>query len=67
MFDVQSEHQLQVIVPNKLEPEVFKIEKLWDFDTEEEIDSINPGVKGQKVLMEIPVKCEENWILRRKK
>ena len=58
---------IEVIVPNKLEPEVFKIEKLWDFDTEEEIDSINPGVKGQKVLMEIPVKCEENWILRRKK
>ena len=25
------------------------------------------NVKGQKVLMNIPVKCENNWIMRRKK
>ena len=57
----------QIIIPNKLQPETFKIEKLWDYETGEEIDSVSPGVKGQKVFMKLPIKCEEGWILRRKK
>lgn len=59
--------ELEIIVPFKLEPITFKIEKLWDEETDEEIDSISPGVKGQKVKMQLPVKCEKDWILRRKK
>ena len=59
--------ELEIIVPFKLEPIVFKIEKLWNYDTEEEIESVSPGVKGQKVKMKLPVKCEKDWILRRKK
>ena len=58
---------IEIIIPNRLEPEVFQIEKLWDFETEEEISSVSPGVKGQKVLMKLPIECEEGWILRRKK
>ena len=58
---------MEIIVPNTLEPEVFKIEKLWDYETKEEIESISPGVKGQTVLMKLPIKCENEWILRRKK
>lgn len=58
---------LELLVPNKIEPIEFKIEKLWDIETEEQIESVSPGVKGQKVLMQIPVKCEKDWILRRKK
>ena len=58
---------IELLVPYKLEPEIFKIEKLWDIDTNEEIDIISPGVKEQKVIMKIPVKCEKDWILRRKK
>ena len=58
---------IEIIIPNKLEPEVFKIKKLWDYETQEQIESISPGVKGQKVLMKLPIKCEEGWILRRKK
>ena len=58
---------IELLVPYKLEPEIFKIEKLWDIDTNEEIDFISPGVKEQKVIMKIPVKCEKDWILRRKK
>ena len=58
---------LELLVPGKLEPVSFEIEKLWDIETDEEIDAISPGVKGQKVLMKIPVKCEKDWILRRKK
>ena len=58
---------IEIIIPNKLEPYTFKIEKLWDFETGEEIDSISPGVKGQKVYMKLPIKCEEGWIIRRQK
>ena len=58
---------IEIIIPNQLEPETFKIEKLWDDEIEEEIDSVSPGVKGQKVLMKLPMKCENGWILRRKK
>lgn len=58
---------IEIIIPNQLEPETFKIEKLWDDETEEEIDSVSPGVKGQKVLMKLPIKCENGWILRKKK
>ena len=58
---------IEIIIPNRLEPETFEITKLWDDETGEEIDSVSPGVKGQKVLMKLPIKCEEGWILRRKK
>ena len=59
--------EMELLIPHKLEPKNFKIEKLWDIETEEEIDFISPGVKGQKVLMKIPTRCEKDWILRRKK
>lgn len=58
---------MEIIIPNKLEPEIFEIEKLWDYETEEEIDSISPGVKGQKVFMKLPTKCANDWIIRREK
>ena len=58
---------MEIIVPYKLEPVSFKIENLWDYDTGEEIDFISPGVQGQKVLLNLPIKCENNWIIRRKK
>ena len=58
---------LEIIVPNQIEPVEFKIEKLYDVETDEEINEISPGVKGQKVKMKLPIKCEKDWILRRKK
>ena len=59
--------EMEIIIPYQIEPYSFKIEKLWDIDTCEEISQISPGVKGQKVIMKLPIACEENWILRRKK
>ena len=41
--------------------------KIIILDTNEEIESISPGVKGQKVLMKLPIKCEKDWIIRRQK
>ena len=58
---------LELIVPKQIEPISFKIEKLWDADTMEEIDTVNPGRAEQKVILKIPVKAEEGWILRRQK
>ena len=58
---------LEIIIPNKIEPLEFKIERLWDYDTNEEIQEISPGVKGQKVKIFLPINCEKDWILRRKK
>ena len=58
---------LEIIIPNKIEPLEFKIERLWNYDTDEEIQEISPGVKGQKVKIYLPIKCEKDWILRRKK
>lgn len=59
--------ELEILIPGKLEPIKFKIDKLWDAETEEEIYTVNPGKKSQQVKMKLPIKSEENWILRRKK
>ena len=58
---------MEIIIPGIIKPKEFIIEKLWDADTDEEIDTVNPGKLGQKVKMLLPIKCESGWILRRKK
>ena len=58
---------MEIIVPHQLEPIEFKIERMWDIDTDKEIEFISPGVKDQKVKMLLPIKCEKDWIIRRKK
>jgi len=58
---------LELIVPGKLEPVVFTIDKLWDYETDEEIDHVNPGKEGQKVKMILPKEAENGMIIRRKK
>lgn len=58
---------LEILVPGQLEPVSFKIDQLWNDENGEEIDTVNPGKFGQKVIMRLPIKVEENWILRRMK
>ena len=58
---------LEIIIPGTIENKVFTIENLWNAETGEEIDTINPGRQGQTVLMHLPIDCKKNWILRRKK
>lgn len=58
---------LEIIVPNQIEPVQFEIEQLYNEETEELMNEVSPGVKGQKVKMKLPIKCEKNWIIRRKK
>lgn len=58
---------LELIIPGKLEPLVFTIDALWNDETLEEINTVNPGKTGQKVILNIPHEVDENWIIRRKK
>ena len=34
--------ELEILIPNKLEPVKFTIDKLWDVETDEKIDTVNP-------------------------
>ena len=58
---------LEILIPGTINNYVFNIEKLWDSETNEEIECVNPGKQGQTVKMHLPIKCEENWIIRRRK
>lgn len=58
---------LELLVPGQIEPIVFQIENLWNDETGEEIETINPGKAGQKVILRIPYEVKKGWILRRKK
>ncbi len=58
---------LEILYPDKIDVDKFIIEKLYDEKTDEEIDTINPGKKGQLVKLKIPYKVEEGTIIRRKK
>ena len=56
---------LEIIIPGNIESYKFKIDRLWDAETDKEIESISPGKKGQLVKIHLPIKCEQNWIIRR--
>jgi len=59
--------ELEIIVPNKIETVKFIIDKLWNEETDEEIEFVNPGKLGQSVKIKLPIRCEKGWIIRRKK
>ena len=58
---------LEILIPGTIDNYIFTIDKLWDSETDEEINTVNPGKQGQKVKMKLPIKCNKDWILRRKK
>ncbi len=59
--------KMEIVIPNKIKVEEFTINKLWDSETDEELEYINPGRLGQTVKMHLPIKCENGWVIRRKK
>ena len=59
--------EMEIIIPNKIEPIKFTIDKLWDIETDNEIEAVNPGKQGQQVKLKLPIECQKDWILRRKK
>ncbi len=58
---------LEILIPGTIENHIFTIDELWDSETGESIPCVNPGKLGQTVKLKLPIKCEKDWILRRKK
>ena len=59
--------KLELIIPDQIEAFKFTIDNLWDAETDEPIEFVNPGKEGQKVKLHIPAEAKTNWILRRQK
>ena len=59
--------KMEIIIPNQIETVKFTIDKLWDIETDKEIETVNPGKAEQKVKMLLPIEVKEGWILRRYK
>lgn len=60
--------KMEILLKDSIEIKEFEIEKLYDIKSGEDIDTINPGIKGQQVKIYIP--CDgltENVVIRRKK
>ena len=58
---------LDAMLPDTIEPNEFVIEELYDSVTKERITHINPGVKGQSVIIKVPYKLQKDYVIRRKK
>ncbi len=58
---------LDVMVPGDITPHEFNIEELYDSKTRERIDTVNPGIKGQSVIIKVPYNMDQNYVIRRKK
>jgi len=58
---------LEVLIPGKIEPIEFVIDNMYDYETGEPIEFINPGREGQKIKMKLPIPVQVGYILRRKK
>ena len=58
---------LEIIIPNEINTIDFRINRLWDSDTGERIEFVNPGKLGQTVRMKLPIDVEPGWILRKRK
>ena len=56
---------LEIIIPNQIDTVKFTINQLWDDETEEEIEFVNPGKAEQKVKMILPINAKEGYILRK--
>lgn len=59
--------KLEVIDPNSLGNYKYTIDKLYSADNNEEIETVNPGKKGQQVKMKIPYDVKPGYIIRREK
>jgi len=58
---------LEILIPGTIENYEFTIQELWDSETDESISCVNPGKLGQTVKLKLPIKCEKDWIIRRRK
>ncbi len=57
----------ELIVPGKINPELITVNELFDYDTKEKIDVVNPGKADQKAIIKLPEDAKDNYIIRRRK
>ena len=58
---------LEILVPNSIDNNSFEITELYDAEKKDAIDTINPGRKGQQVIIKIPYEVKNGYVIRRKK
>lgn len=58
---------LEILLPGTIDECKFTIEKLYDVKNDKEIETINPGIKGQQVKIKIPYELVPGTIIRRKR
>jgi hypothetical protein len=58
---------LEILIPNTIEPYSYIIDNMYDYDTNDNIEFVNPGVQGQKVKIKLPIDVKEGYIIRRKR
>ena len=56
---IMTVNPVEILIPGTIENYEFKIEKLWNSETGEEIDTVNPGKAGQSVKLKLP---KSTWI-----
>lgn len=59
--------RLEILLPNSIDECTFNIEELYDIKNDKQIDTINPGIKGQQVKIKIPYDLVPGTIIRRKR
>ena len=59
--------KLEILLPNTIDECKFTIEKLYDVKNDKEIETINPGIKGQQVKIKISYELVPGTIIRRKR
>ena len=58
---------LEILPTDTIESLDFTVQELYDIKTNERIDTINPGIKGQQVKIKIPYEVDAGLVIRRKK
>ena len=58
---------LEIILPTQIEPYTYIIDNMFDYDTDEAIEFVNPGKSNQKVKIKLPIDVEQGYIIRRKR
>jgi len=64
---VQVGDTYELIVPGQIDPKLIVFDKLFDYETKEEITVVNPGKADQKVLANLPDEARDNYVIRRRK
>ena len=59
--------KIEILIPKNIDTMNFEIENMWDIETNEKIEYINPGKAEQKVILQLPIEVEAGYILRRVK